>query len=131
MEFQSYINDAVDVRQYKSGWLINDVDYLTEDITDDDVAKMERALVGEIEENPVVGQFEDIRDEMLWRTRRFHFVEEASWPSENGKVLFLVGILSIKSQPPNRSNMKERHGSIQHAGNCCIMDVAGCFRRPT
>jgi hypothetical protein len=66
MKFQSNIDDAVDVRQYKSGWLINDVDYLTEDITDDDVAKMERALAGGIEDNPVVGQFEDIRDELMW-----------------------------------------------------------------
>jgi hypothetical protein len=71
MIFQSYIDDAVDVRQYKGGWLINDVNYLTEDIG---MGLGWRYF----EDNSFVGQLEDIRDVLMWRTRRFHFVDEVS-----------------------------------------------------
>jgi hypothetical protein len=53
MQFQSLLGPKVDTG---GGWLINDVEYVTEVIMDDDVDKMEMALVGVIDDNPSVGE---------------------------------------------------------------------------
>jgi hypothetical protein len=81
MQFQSLLNDEVDIRQYGGGWLINDVQYLTEPITDDAVRKMEWAMAGVMEHNLSVNAGEDIRDVLLQRTMRFHFVKESQMSS--------------------------------------------------
>jgi hypothetical protein len=88
MEFQSILDPTVDMKPYKNGWLINDVEYLTEEITDDDVKKMELALDGVMEDNADVEQLEDIRDIFLKRTMRFHVVKQAVWPTQHGHIHF-------------------------------------------
>jgi hypothetical protein len=88
MEYQSIFDPTVDIKSYNGGWLINDVEYLTEEITDDDVQKMEMALKGIIEENAVTQPMEDIPDVLLRRTIRFHVVKKAVLPSVNGDMTF-------------------------------------------
>jgi hypothetical protein len=79
MEFQRLLDPMVDIKEYRGGWLINDWRYLLRDITDDAVTKMELALAGKLEESPSVEGSEDIRDVLLRRTQRFHFVTKALW----------------------------------------------------
>jgi hypothetical protein len=77
MRFQEVLDENVDIRQYNDGWLVNDVHYLTEPITDDDIWKMEFALNGVIEENAGVDEKKDIREVLLSRSMRFHLVKQA------------------------------------------------------
>jgi hypothetical protein len=79
MQFQSLINDSVDIRQYKDGWLMNDIDYLTEPITQVHVVEMELAMVGVVNDAHRTSEELDIRDVLLNRTKRFHFVRDALW----------------------------------------------------
>jgi hypothetical protein len=88
MEYQSIFDPTVDMKPYSGGWLINGVENLTEEITDDDVQKMEMALDGVLEENAALQHTEDIRDVLLRRTMRFHVVKEAVLPSVNGDITF-------------------------------------------
>ncbi|KAG7360921.1 hypothetical protein IV203_036020 [Nitzschia inconspicua] len=80
MKFQSLLDPKVDIKEYNDGWLINDVTYLATPITEDDIAKMEMALSGKMEEDAGdhVGD-RDIRDILLSRTTRFHHVKRSVW----------------------------------------------------
>jgi hypothetical protein len=88
MQFQSILDPVVDIKRYKNGWLINDLEYLLEEITDKDIQNMEMALEGIIEPNAGVEQGNDIRDVLLSRTKRFHLVKEAVRPSATGRITF-------------------------------------------
>jgi hypothetical protein len=74
------------MKPYNNGWLINDVEFLTQEITDDDAEKMELALDGVMEDNADVEQMEDIRDIFLKRPMRFHVVKQAVWPTQHGHI---------------------------------------------
>ena len=76
MEFSSIFDPSVDMREYGGGWLVNDLRHLSKQILDTDIAKMEMALAGIIEEGH---DGEDMREELLNRTQRFHHVVEAKW----------------------------------------------------
>jgi hypothetical protein len=78
MEFRELFNPAIDMVEYGGGWLLNDISHLSEDITDEDIYKMELALEGIIDDDatsPVV----DPREELLNHTMRFHFVVVGTW----------------------------------------------------
>ncbi|KAG7368906.1 hypothetical protein IV203_031649 [Nitzschia inconspicua] len=90
MKFQSLLDPKVDIKEYNDGWLINDATYLATPITEDDIAKMEMALSGKMEEDAEahVGD-RDIRDILLSRTTRFHHVKRSVWTFEkNNDVYF-------------------------------------------
>jgi hypothetical protein len=88
LDFQSVLDPEVDIRAYNGGWLINDVKYLTEEITVDHVEKMEWALAGIIEEQAGAGVQEDIRDILLKRTRRFHVVKQVVMSGGTGDMQY-------------------------------------------
>jgi hypothetical protein len=79
MQFQSLMNESVDIHKYKDGWLINDIDYLTESITDTHIIEMELAMIGVVDRVQFADSQEDIRNILLTATKRFHFVRESSW----------------------------------------------------
>ncbi|KAG7360715.1 hypothetical protein IV203_035814 [Nitzschia inconspicua] len=90
MKFQSLLNPKVDIKEYNDGWLINDVTYLATLITEDDIAKMDMALSGKMEEDAGahVGD-RDIRDILLSRTTRFQHVKRSVWTfAKNNDVYF-------------------------------------------
>ncbi|KAG7354328.1 hypothetical protein IV203_003684 [Nitzschia inconspicua] len=90
MKFQSLLDPKVDIKEYNDGWLINNATYLATPITEDDIAKMEMALSGKMEEDAEahVGD-RDIRDILLSRTTRFHHVKRSVWTFEkNNDVYF-------------------------------------------
>jgi hypothetical protein len=79
MYFQSILDEEVDIKVYRDGWLINDIKFLTEDITDSDIRKMESAMngdIGDIEQTSKYDEGEDIRKALKLRTERFHFVQK-------------------------------------------------------
>jgi hypothetical protein len=77
MRFQSLLQPMVDIRQYRDGWIINDVIHLTKEITDEDIKLMELALGGVVPEEKTGEATVDTRDLLLQRTERFHFVTKS------------------------------------------------------
>jgi hypothetical protein len=87
MKFQSLLDPSTDMKKYGNGWLVNDVHYLSQQITDDDVTRMEMAMVG------VLGEEEgehDVRHKLLQYTQRFHVVTPEVGTTENGNVLYFA-----------------------------------------
>ncbi|KAG7357483.1 hypothetical protein IV203_002171 [Nitzschia inconspicua] len=94
MKFQSLLDPKVDIKEYNDGWLINDVTYLATPITEDDIAKMEMALSGKMEEDAGahVGD-RDIRDILLSWTTRFHHVKSTRPGTErDDKLVKMMGV---------------------------------------
>jgi hypothetical protein len=89
MKFQSILDPVVNIKLYRNGWLINDLDCLLEEIPDEDIENMEMALEGILEPNAGVEQMKDIREVLLSRTKRFHLVKEAVRPTATGHITFL------------------------------------------
>jgi hypothetical protein len=85
MKFQSLV-EPMDIRPYRGGWLINNVHHLQEEITDEDVEKMEQAMDGEIEEITNDEGNVDIREILLGRTMRFHYVQKAIRHETSGDI---------------------------------------------
>ncbi|KAG7370083.1 hypothetical protein IV203_027829 [Nitzschia inconspicua] len=84
MKFQSLLDPKVDMKEYNDGWLINDVMYVATPITEDDIRNMELALAGKMEDDAHVHTGDsDIRDVLLSRTARFHYVKESVWTVGN------------------------------------------------
>jgi hypothetical protein len=75
MRFRNCFNPYIDMVEYAGGWLMNDVDFLGEKITDDVIEKFNEALEGIVEPGH---SSEDMRDVLLQRTQTFHHVQLAS-----------------------------------------------------
>jgi hypothetical protein len=78
----------VDIKPYQGGWLINSVEYLSVDITDDDVRRMEKALAGEIDDSVLLKENDDLREVLLWSAKRFHFVHETFHKSKEDRIRY-------------------------------------------
>jgi hypothetical protein len=87
---------------YEGGWLLNDVDELTEAITEEQycqngasILKFETGMEREA----------DIRESFLNRTGRFHFVTEAVWTDATGDNIkyyqVIVGIITATDGASN------------------------------
>jgi hypothetical protein len=90
MEYQSLLDPGVDVKEYGGGWLVNDVEYLTAQITDDDVYKIEFALAGVIEEEVTSERLHEVRDMLLNRCKRFHHVTSHVHRAQTGNLRYFA-----------------------------------------
>jgi hypothetical protein len=79
MKFYKLVDYNTDVAEYQGGWLMNSISHISEAITPKDIADMEKALQGEIEDNPVCREREGTRDVLLRRTNRFHHLQLDWW----------------------------------------------------
>jgi hypothetical protein len=89
LEFHRLLDETIDIREYGGGWLVNDVEFLGQKIEEDDVKHMVSALEGEMLDI-VKERGADVRDVLLRRTYRFHFVEEALRSSDGGNRKFFT-----------------------------------------
>jgi hypothetical protein len=82
LKFWNLFDESVDMVPYGGGWLMNGLNHLSQDITQNDITNMELALAGVIEDHVTFGEEggEDARSVLLMRTKRFHFVREGLWP---------------------------------------------------
>jgi hypothetical protein len=80
MSFWEQFDINVDAHQYRNGWLSNDIQYLSMEITDESVKRMEAALQGNLD----VPVWE--RHEIRNATQRFHFTTWERHPHDNEEM---------------------------------------------